>query len=333
MGRMSLDHAALIRLGQEVLGHEEEGLRSLRPLLNDPAYARAVEVLLACRGRVLVSGVGKSGIVAMRIAASFRSTATPAWFLHPVEAVHGDLGLADPADVALLLSRSGESAELLRLLPSFERLAIPVISVTAQAGSQLARAADVSLVVGPLREAGPLTLVPSTSVTVFEVLGDLLVTALYVARGITERELAWLHPGGLIGQKVLTRVEEAMHVGPAMPKISEEASLRDGILEVMAKKLGMTTVVDGGGRLTGVLTDGDLRRVVHLHGGIDPFRVKEVMTRNPRTIDRHALLAAAVARMENNQPGPITSLVVVDAEGRPEGVLHLHDCLRLRRPA
>lgn len=325
-----LSRRDLIRLGRDVLECEERGVRSLRQLIEAESYAAAIERLLSCRGRILISGVGKSGIVAQRIAASFRSTGTPALFLHPVEAMHGDLGLVDPSDVALLLSRSGESAELLRLLPLFLRIPIPLIAVTARADSQLAQAATVSLVVGPFEEAGPLTMVPTTSVTVFQVLGDLLVTSLYVARGFTEADLAWLHPGGLIGQKITLRVEDAMHVGPALPRVSAEASLREAIMEMMEKKLGMTTVVDAAGRLCGILTDGDIRRAVHRYEGIDPLRVLQVMTPNPRTIDRHALLASAVERMENNPAGPITSLVVVDPEGSPEGVLHLHDCLRLR---
>jgi arabinose-5-phosphate isomerase len=320
----------LLRLGREVLEGEEKGIRSLHRLLEDPAYAASVDTLLSCKGRVLVCGVGKSGIVARRIAASLRSTGTPAFFLHPVEAVHGDLGLVDPSDVALLLSASGESPELLRLLPLFQRIPIPLVSVTTRADSQLARASNVALVLGPIEEAGPLKVIPTTSVTVFQVVGDLLVVALYVRRGITEADLAWLHPGGLIGQKVTLRVEDAMHVGPALPVVLEATSLREAIVEMMEKRLGMTTVVDAGGRLTGILTDGDLRRAVHRFERIDPLLVSEVMTRAPRTIGRHALLAAAVERMENNPGGPITSLVVTDPQGRPEGVLHLHDCLRLR---
>jgi arabinose-5-phosphate isomerase len=246
--------------------------------------------------------------------------------------MHGDLGLVDPADVALVLSRSGESSELLRLLPLFQRIPIPLITMTARADSQLARSATVSLVIGPFDEAGPLTVLPTTSLTIFQVLGDLLVTAVYVARGVTETELAWLHPGGVIGRKVTLKVEDAMHVGADLPRVAEEASLREAIVEMMAKKLGMTTVVDAEGRLSGILTDGDIRRIVHRYERIDPLHAGEMMTRGPRTIGREALLAAAVERMENNPSGPITSLVVVDAEGKPEGVVHLHDCLRLRQP-
>jgi len=326
---VTLEREELLRLGRELLDREERGIRSLEPLLESAAFSEAVQLLHLCRGRVLVSGVGKSGIVASRIAASLRSTMTPAIFLHPTEAAHGDLGIMAEGDVALLLSRNGESAELLALLPLLQRLRIDLIAVTARAESRLAQAARVSLVVGPFEEAGPLTVIPTTSLTVFEVLGDLLMTAVYRRRGVTEADLAWLHPGGVIGRNVTLRVEEVMHAGRALPVVGEDASLTEAIVAMMEKKLGMTTVVDAAGRLTGVLTDGDLRRVIHRHERIDALRAGQVMTRQPRTIDRDALLAAAVERMENNPGGPITALVVVDATGAPAGVIHLHDCLRL----
>ncbi len=328
---MNLDRAALQRLGHELLDREERGVRALRHLVDEEPFARAAGLLAACSGRVLVCGVGKSGNVAQRIAASFRSTGAPALFLHPVEAMHGDLGLIDPSDVALFLSKSGDSDELLRLLPSFERVGVPVIAATARAESPLARMATVSLCVGPVEEAGPLRAVPSTSVTVFEVLGDLLVAAVYTARGITEADLAWLHPGGLLGGMVARRVAELMHTGEEVPSVPVHAPLREAIVEMMEKRLGLTTVVDEGGRLAGILTDGDLRRAVHRHDRIDPLRVGDVMSTGARTIERDASIASAVERMESNRPGPITALIVVDADGRVEGVLHLHDCLRLRR--
>jgi arabinose-5-phosphate isomerase len=328
-----LSRPALVALAHRLLDAEEDGLRLLRPLVDGEGFASAVELLLACRGRILVSGVGKSGIVGQRIAASFRSTGTPAFFLHPTEAVHGDLGLLDTADVALFLSKSGESEELLRLLPTAERLEIPVLAVTARGASTLGRAARVNLDTGPVVESGPLTEVPTVSVTVFEVLGNLLVTAVYAARGIGAQDLAWLHPGGLIGRMVTLRVEDLMHSGVDLPCVRADASLRDAIVEMMGKRLGMTTVVDELGRLCGVLTDGDLRRAIHRHERIDPLHVGEVMTSHPKTIERDALVAAAVSRMEGNPAGPITALVVVDRDGRPEGVLHLHDCLRQRHRA
>lgn len=326
----ALSRTELTALAHRLLDAEESGLRSLRPLVDGETFAATVALLLACRGRVLVSGVGKSGIVAQRIAASFRSTGTPSFFLHPTDALHGDLGLLDPADLALFLSKSGESEELLRLLPAMERMEIPVVAVTSRGASALGRAARITLDVGPIVESGPVAEVPTVSVTVFEALGNLLVTAAYTARGVGAEDLAWFHPGGLIGRTVTLRVEDLMHTGAALPRVGVDALLRDAIVEMMEKRLGMTTVVDKTGRLCGVVTDGDLRRAIHLHERIDPLRVGEIMTRHPKTIEREALVAAAVARMEGNPAGPITALVVLDGEGRPEGVLHLHDCLQHR---
>ncbi len=326
---MKVDREELLCLSRKVLDQEEKGLRSLRQVVEKEPFARAAEMLASCRGRIIVSGVGKSGIVGQRIASSFRSTGAPSIFLHPVEAMHGDLGLVDPADVGLFLSKSGESAELLHLLPTFKRIPVPLAVIVANGASQLGRAAEACVELGPMEEAGPLSLVPTTTVTAFQVMGDLLVTAVYVARGVTEADLAWLHPGGVIGRQVTLRVSEVMHRGNALPCVRDAASLREAIMEMMEKKLGMTTVVDSAGRLCGILTDGDLRRAVHAHDRIDPLSVAEVMTRNPRTVRGDALLAAAVERMENNPGGPITTLVVPDDDGRPEGVIHLHDCLRI----
>lgn len=328
-GEGRIDLAALLTVAREALTAQEAGLRSLHGLIDAPEFARAIELLLECRGRLLVTGIGKSGLVAQRIAASLRSTGTKAVFLHPTEAVHGDLGLVEPGDVGIFLSKSGESAELLTLLPIFERIPIPYLALTMSGRSRLARGAAVSLVLGPLEEAGPIKLVPTTSATVFSVLGDLLITALYVARGFRAEDLAYLHPGGVIGSQVRTTVGEVMHQGRDLPRVTEDASLRDALVEMIAKKLGLTTVTDEQGRLSGILTDGDIRRIVHKHGRIDGLSVHEVMTRRPRTIAPDALVASAVAAMERNTAGPITSLVVIDQEGRALGVIHLHDCLKL----
>lgn len=322
---------ATTRLAREVLESEITGLTALDRLLEGPAFGEAVEILDRCRGRIVVSGVGKSGLVAQRIAASFRSTGTPAVYLHPVEAMHGDLGLLDPADVGLFLSKSGESEELLRLLPIFERIPLPLVAIVCRGSSSLGRAAARTLVLGPIEEAGPLKLVPTTSTTVFQVLGDLLVTCLYARRGTTESELAYLHPGGVIGTQATLRVADLMHAGERLPRVGAETFLRDALVEMIDKKLGMTTVVDATGSLVGILTDGDIRRIVHRHRTIDSLHVREVMSPHPRTIGRDARVAAAVERMENNPGGPITCLVVTDGSGRPEGVIHLHDCLRARK--
>ncbi|MCA9755038.1 MAG: KpsF/GutQ family sugar-phosphate isomerase [Candidatus Eisenbacteria bacterium] len=316
----------------EILRKELAGLETLGEALRGDAFAEVVSRLRSCRGRIVVCGVGKSGHVAQRIAASFRSTGTAAVFLHPTEALHGDLGMVAEGDVGLFLSKSGESTELSALLPAFQRLEVPVVAVVCQAESTLARNADVVLEVGPIEEAGPLTLVPSTSTTIFQVVGDILVACLYSLRGMTEEELSFLHPGGLIGHQATRRVGEIMQKGAALPIITEERSVRDGLVEMIEKRLGMTTVVDEQGRLVGILTDGDVRRMVYAHDSIESLRVGDVMTRNPRTIDAGASVAQAVARMEMNQPAPITCLVVIGADGAPEGVVHLHECLRIGTP-
>lgn len=319
----------LLGVARDVLARELEGVGSLRPVIDSPPFSEVIERIVGCRGRVVVLGVGKSGHVAQRIAASFRSTGTPAVFLHPTEAVHGDLGLVGPADLAIFFSKSGESQELIGLAPRFRRMGVPVVAVVADAGSTLARDADLAVNVGPLEEAGPLRLVPSTSTTVFQVLGDLWVACAYTARGLSEEELSFLHPGGLIGHQATSRVEALMHRDRELPRVPMTLPIREAVVEMVEKRLGMTTVVDADGKLVGILTDGDIRRVIHAHGSIDDLKVHEVMTTNPRTIAGDALVAQAVAAMETNAPGPITALVVVDDEERPVGVVHLHDCLRL----
>ena len=319
-------------LAVQVLRKEMAGLERLGEVLGGDAFRQVVSRLAGCEGRIVVCGVGKSGHVAQRIAASFRSTGSAAVFLHPTEALHGDLGMVTSGDVALFLSKSGESTELSALLPAFQRLRVPVVAVVCQSASTLARSAEVVLEIGPLEEAGPLSLVPSTSTTVFQVLGDILVACLYSLRGTTEEELSFLHPGGLIGHQATRRVAEIMHKGPALPRISADRPVREGLVEMIEKRLGMTTVVDEGGRLVGILTDGDVRRMVHVHESIEALRVGDVMTRNPRTIEADASVAQAVAKMELNEPAPITALVVLAPDGAPEGVVHLHECLRISAP-
>lgn len=324
----SADQDRQRELARAVLDRELAGLSGLRERVGGPDFLALLDLLISCRGRLVVTGVGKSGLIAERIAASMRSTGTKAVFLHPTDALHGDLGLLEPDDVGLFFSKSGESQELLALLPGFRRLGVPVAAITAEARSSLAREADRLLALGAIEEAGPLSVVPTTSGLLFHALGDVLVTCLYVARGFTETDLAFLHPGGLLGERITTRVWELMHHGTGLPIVPEAISLREALVEMIGKKLGLTTVVDEGGRLAGILTDGDIRRVVHEHGGVDHLSAGMVMTRNPKTIDGDALIATAVHRMETNPGGAITALVVVDSEGRPAGVLHLHDCLR-----
>ena len=320
----------LLALAREVVRAEAAAVAGLESKL-DQRFVAAVETLHGCRGKVVVSGVGKSGLIAHKLAATLTSTGTPAVFLHPADALHGDAGIFTPGDVALFLSKSGASDELLALMPYLERHGIPLVSVVAEPDSPLGRRSAVCLVTGPLREVCPMDLTPTTSVTVAQVLGDCLAVALLERRGFQAEDFRFLHPGGVIGRAAARRVEELMHQGEALPRVGEGAALREMMLEIMDKRLGITTVVDGAGRLAGVVTDGDFKRILVAHP--DPWGLKagEVMTREPSTIAKDALVAAAVRLMEERPAGPVTALVVVDQDRVPIGILHLHDCLRAGR--
>ncbi len=296
-----------------------------------PAFDRTVDLLAALEGRLIVSGAGKSGLLGQRIAATLTATGTQAAFLHPADAIHGDLGLVRAQDAVLLISKSGETEELDRLLPAFRRLGVPVLLLTGNPDSTLARAVDLVLDHGRPREACPHGLAPTSSITAAGVVGDALAVALMLRRGTSLGDLALLHPGGLIGRTATMPVRSLMHQGDQLPRIPATASLREALGEIVSKRLGMTTVVDGDGRLIGVLADGDLKRILLRHADPLDLAVHEVMSREPRTIGRDVLVAEAVRLMEENEPGPITSLVVVGPGGAPIGVLHLHDCLRPAR--
>jgi arabinose-5-phosphate isomerase len=313
---------------REILETQIRGIRALERLCDSEELGRAVDWIVACRGRVLVSGVGKSGIVASKFAATLRSTGTPAVCLHPVDAAHGDLGLVGADDLAIFISKSGESRELLELLPTFKQLGVPILSIVSHPGCSLANGSDLVLDVGTIEEAGPIEEVPTTSTTVFQVLGDMLTLLVVTEKGITQEHFASFHPGGSLGRLVNLRVRDVMHTGAALPVVSEDCSLQEALVEMIDKRLGMTTAVDSSGRLTGILTDGDIRRVLHRYGNTEDLKVLQVMSREPKTIEGDQLLASAVHRMETNPGGPITSLIVIDREGKPDGVVHLHDCLR-----
>jgi arabinose-5-phosphate isomerase len=320
----------LLALAREIVRAEAAAVAGLEAKL-DGRFVAAVEKLHACRGKVVVSGVGKSGLIAHKLAATLTSTGTPAVFLHPADALHGDAGIFAPGDVALFLSKSGASDELLALMPYLERHGIPLVSIVAESDSPLSRRSDVCLVTGPLREVCPMDLTPTTSITVAQVVGDCLAVALLERRGFKAEDFRFLHPGGVIGRAAARRVEELMHEGEALPRVGESATLREVMLEIMDKRLGITTVVDGAGRLVGVVTDGDFKRILVRHPEPWDLTAREVMTREPSTIARDALVAAAVRRMEERPAGPVTALVVVDESRVPLGVLHLHDCLRAGR--
>jgi arabinose-5-phosphate isomerase len=298
----------------------------------DERFAEAVELIHAARGKVVLSGVGKSGLVAQRLAATLTSTGTPAFFLHPTEAAHGDAGILQQGDVALFVSKSGGSAELAPLSEFLLRLTIPLVAITARADSPLGRAARVVLETGEVRESGPLEFVPTTSALVAQALGDALALALVSRRGFQEADFAFLHPGGVLGRAMRLTAADLMHGGTALPRVGESAVLHQVLMEILEKRLGITTVTDAAGRLAGVITDGDFKRILLQQGetsaALWSLSAAQVMCRVPKACAPDTRVAAAVRRMEENPGGAITALVVVDPDGRPLGILHLHDCLR-----
>ena len=313
------------RLAERVLRIEADAILGVIPKL-DERFDRAVELLHGCAGRVIVTGMGKSGLVGRKIAGTLASTGTPAFFLHPAEGVHGDIGMVARGDVVIALSNSGETDEMLAILPPLKRLGVPIVLLTGSPKSTLARQSEVVLDVSVSEEACPINLTPTSSTTAALAMGDALAMVLLDLRGLRAEDYAALHPGGTLGWRALFRVGDLMHTGDAMPAVGEPAPLAEAVEEMTRKGLGMTTVVDGDGRLVGVITDGDLRRL-HLRGGpFDTLRAGDVATRSPRTIGPDDLAAKALEIME----GKITSLVVVDETGRPRGVVHLHDILRAK---
>lgn len=316
-----------LELAREVVRTEAAAVAALEARLGD-SFTRAVEILVACRGKLVVAGVGKSGLIAQKIAATLTSTGTPAVFLHPADALHGDAGLFARGDAALFLSKSGVSDELLALLPYIERLGIPLVSVVVQGGSVLAQKSAAAIVLGPVVEACPMDLTPTTSITLTQVVGDCIAVALMQHRGFKPEDFRYLHPGGVIGRAASRPVSELMHGGKALPSVREDTKLRDVMLEIMDKRLGITTVLAADGTLAGVVSDGDFKRI--LLKTPDPWALSagDVMARTPTTIAPGELVATAVRLMEDRPLGPITAVVVVDEQKRALGVLHLHDCLR-----
>jgi arabinose-5-phosphate isomerase len=306
-----------VQFGREVLHDEARALDALADSLDGP-FAHAVGLILDCRGKLIVSGLGKSGHVGRKIAATFASTGTTAIFLHLAEAIHGDLGMAAAGDVALLISQSGETAELEAVVDHFRQVGIPIVAITGNSGSMLAGAAAAALVLPHWPEVGPESVAPTTSTTMTLALGDALAMTVMRKKGFTRTDFGRLHPGGSLGAR-LKPVSRLMHAGPAVPLIAETASIHDVIVEISAKRLGIVGVTDAEGRLAGVITDGDLRR--NIERGLD-HQAAEFMTREPKTIAPEALVDDALTLFEENK---ITALFVVDGD-RPVGVLHIHDC-------
>jgi arabinose-5-phosphate isomerase len=306
-------------LARRVLQTESAAIQALVARV-DERFERAVQLLLECHGRVIVSGMGKSGIICRKIAATLSSTGTPAFFLHPAEAIHGDLGVLQATDVVLALSYSGETGELLRLLETIERLDAKLIVITGEPGSTLAAAADVALDARVSEEACPMNLVPTASTSAALALGDALAMTLLVAKGFQQEDFATLHPGGKLGKRFM-RVEQLMHSGEHLPHVAPHTAMPDVLYEISRKKLGMTTVIEDGA-LAGIITDGDLRRAMSTNRNLLDRTAADVMTRHPATIARTALAAEALRVLEQRK---ITSMVVVDEARKVEGVLHLHD--------
>jgi len=318
-----MDRARVRQLAERVLRLEGESVLALCARLDD-RFVDAVAALHRCRGRVIVTGMGKSGLIGRKIAATLASTGTPAYFLHPAEGVHGDLGMVAREDVVVALSNFGETDEVLALLPALKRLGIPLLLLTGAPTSTLARQADIVIDVGVAEEACPMNLAPTSSTTAALAMGDALAMALLDLRGLRPEDYAALHPRGSLGWKSLFKVGDLMHTGPAVPVVSEQATMKEAIEEMTGKGFGITTVVDERGRLVGVLTDGDLRRQQLAHGStLLERRAGECMTRDPKVIGAEELATRALALME----GRITSLVITDAAGRPAGVIRLHDIL------
>ena len=314
------------RLAERVLRLEAEAILALIDKLDDH-LDRAVELLHRGAGRVIVTGMGKSGIIGRKIAATLASTGTPAYFLHPAAGVHGDLGMVARGDVVLALSNSGETDEVLAIVPALKRLGVPIVLLTGSPQSTLARQCEVVLDASVSEEACPMNLAPTSSTTAALALGDALAMVLLERRGLRPEDFAALHPRGTLGWRALFRVADLMHTGEAVPTVREADRMKDVIVEMTRKRLGMTTVVDATGRLVGVITDGDLRRL-HLEGEpITELAAGRVATRGAKLIGAEELAAKALEVMETFA---ITSLVIVDREQRPVGVVHLHDILRAK---
>ena len=287
-------------------------------------FKKACELCLQCEGRIVVTGMGKSGHIGNKIAATLASTGTPAFFMHPAEASHGDLGMLTSKDVVLALSNSGTSAEIVLLLPLIQRLGTPLISMTGDGNSTLSRASDAHLLVSVAEEACPLNLAPTSSTTAALVMGDALAIALLEAKGFSHEDFAFSHPGGALGRKLLLKVEDIMHAGNSLPSVSEGATLSEALLEMTAKRLGFTTVLDNDGRLIGVFSDGDLRRAIEAGHDLRDRQIQDVMTQGGTTIEQGALAAMAVRVMQEKR---INAVVVVH-DDLPVGVLNMHDLLQ-----
>lgn len=317
---------ALLERAKNILMIEAKAIEDLTGKLGSD-FCQAVDLLYMCKGKVVITGVGKSGLICQKIAATLASTGTPAIFLHPVEGSHGDLGVLTRDDVVIAVSNSGESVEVNSLLPVIKRMNVPLIAFTGKPSSTLGKQGDVVIDTGVREEACPMNLVPTASTTAMLATGDALAVTLLEKRGFKAEDFALLHPGGSLGKRLLLKVEDLMHTGEEIPTVSEGASMKDAVFQITSKRLGLTTVLDQNGELMGVITDGDLRRGLEKGGDFLKRKIHEIMTQNPKKICRDDLAAKALQRMEQYS---ITSLIVVKTlEGNQvEGIVHIHDILK-----
>lgn len=315
----------ILEIAKRVLKTEAEAIYALIEKLGSN-FEKAVAIIYESKGRVVVTGMGKSGLVGKKIAATLASTGTPAFFLHPAEAGHGDLGMVTSDDVIIAISNSGETEEIVGLIPFLKRFNLLLISITGNLESTLSREADVTLDVSVKEEACPLGIVPTASTTATLAMGDALAVALLMKRGLKEEDFAFFHPGGSIGKKLLIKVKDLMHRGDAIPQVFLGTPMSKTVIEMSSKRLGHTLVMDNNGKVAGIVTDGDLRRGIEKWGGkLFELAAEEVMARNPKTVSEEELAAKALSIMESYS---ITTLVVPDGDGRAIGIIHLHDILK-----
>ncbi|MBI2429194.1 MAG: KpsF/GutQ family sugar-phosphate isomerase [Ignavibacteriales bacterium] len=313
-----------IQKAKEVIRMEADAVSALENKIN-ASFQNAVDVIFKCKGRVIITGMGKSGIIARKIVATMNSTGTPAIFLHPSDAVHGDLGMVRDDDVVICISKSGDTQEIRELLPMFKRIGVPIISMVGRLNSNLGLQSDIVLDISVKEEACPHNLAPTTSTTATLAMGDALAVTLLEKKNFSANDFAMFHPGGNLGKRLLLKIEELAITGTQIPKIGLQASLKDAILEITAKRLGATCVLNDDGTLAGIITDGDLRRLLQKTSDVSGLTAEQVMTKNPKTIRKGTLASAALQEMETFS---ITQLVIVDDYKKPYGLVHLHDLVR-----
>ena len=316
--------AEVIEIARRVIRIEAKAVEELEKRI-DENFVKVVDLILNSNGRVVVTGIGKSGIIARKIVATMNSTGTPALYLHPVDAIHGDLGVVRRNDIVICISKSGDTVEILNLIPILKRIGVPIVAMVGNLNSQLARKADYVLNVYVKEEACPFNLAPTASTTATLAMGDALAIALLEKRKFTKDEFALYHPGGNLGKRLFLKVEELMVTGDEVPSVHTSTSMKDTIIEMTSKRLGATCVVNDEGKLVGIITDGDLRRLLQRTSDVFSLTAGDVMTRNPKTIEKDALAVVALQKMEHHN---ITQLVVIDLERKPIGMIHIHDLVK-----